>query len=939
MKAVVHQGPGKRSRGRDPISGLREAGVIVPNSSEKGGEVLPDTSAMTPNDTRARRGSGFQAGAARFLLALLALLPAPLAVATSVTEDAESPGGEVRQVAIAPKYKAGGFHCWLWGTDYRPLWTTPIRVEVLNLQTFAGGLKPLFRVGGVETKGLAMKGADGRDYTFRGIDKDPTSILPADLQDTWAKSIVQDQIAANHPASFFVVDELMKASGILRTEQLILVMPDDPALGEFRKDFAGLVGQVFEYPGAKSDKNPGFQGATEILKHDVFYKRIETDSKDRPDTRALLKARLLDIMIGDFDRHRDQWRWAKFPEKELWQPIPDDRDQAFCRYEGLVLALARPRIPILQNYSDHYPGMEGLTWNGRDQDRQLLAGLERPVYKEVAQELKAQITDEVIDRAAHRMPPEYFKIDGTRLIHDLKGRRDRLVEGAEAFYEYIADKVKVYLTDAPEYVEVKRLDNGDTLVQAWRQGEDGKPAGEPFFHRTLHKGETQEVQIYLMGGNDRVVTLGKPNSITVRVIGGHGHAVVDDTKGGGTRLSDTGSGELLPGPGSHLDRQPYTPPPPPKSAPWIPPRDWGRNTLFVPWLSYGSDLGALIGGGIDTQAFGFRKEPYASRHIIRVAWATAESTFRADYKAEFHFENRGVYVGWYAYASGVEASHFFGFGNETPDGGNQNSDFFKSRQLQYSFTPSVFIPLAKNLTFSLGPTVKYGSSQHKQDLALINLERPYGYGDFGEVGGTGTLELDTRVEASKAPGGVAFRSLGYPRGGAEVRVTGEVWPKAWDVSQTFGSVEGKAAAYLTPGGDKAPTLALRAGGKKVFGTYPYFEAAYLGGGLGGFGPSAGDEPVRGLQRHRYAGDAAVYGQADLRIYVSQFNVFLPGSWGVLGFGDVGRVYYNPENSTKWHAGYGGGLWFAWLDRANTLSFSYGRSEGHNGFYARAGFAF
>jgi len=54
---------------------------------------------------------------------------------------------------------------------------------------------------------------------------------------------------------------------------------------------------------------------------------------------------------------------------------------------------------------------------------------------------------------------------------------------------------------------------------------------------------------------------------------------------------------------------------------------------------------------------------------------------------------------------------------------------------------------------------------------------------------------------------------------------------------------------------------------------------------------------------------------------------------------VGRVYYNPENSTKWHAGYGGGLWFAWLDRANTLSFSYGRSEGHNGFYARAGFAF
>ena len=137
------------------------------------------------------------------------------------------------------------------------------------------------------------------------------------------------------------------------------------------------------------------------------------------------------------------------------------------------------------------------------------------------------------------------------------------------------------------------------------------------------------------------------------------------------------------------------------------------------------------------------------------------------------------------------------------------------------------------------------------------------------------------------------------------------------MTETFGSVSGMAAAYLTPGGDKAPTLALRAGGKKVFGSYPYFEAAYLGGGLGGFGPATGDEPVRGLQRHRYAGDAAIYGNADLRIYVSRMNIILPGTWGILGFGDVGRVYYSPESSDTWHTGYGGGLWFAWLDRANT----------------------
>ena len=80
--------------------------------------------------------------------------------------------------------------------------------------------------------------------------------------------------------------------------------------------------------------------------------------------------------------------------------------------------------------------------------------------------------------------------------------------------------------------------------------------------------------------------------------------------------------------------------------------------------------------------------------------------------------------------------------------------------------------------------------------------------------------------------------MGYPRTGALLRVRGQVWPKAWDVKETFESLDGSAAAYLTPPGKGAPTLALRVGGKKVFGNYPYFEAAYLGGGLGGFGTTA-----------------------------------------------------------------------------------------------------
>ena len=37
------------------------------------------------------------------------------------------------------------------------------------------------------------------------------------------------------------------------------------------------------------------------------------------------------MLIGDWDRHQDQWRWIEFKEngKKVYRPMPRDRDQAF----------------------------------------------------------------------------------------------------------------------------------------------------------------------------------------------------------------------------------------------------------------------------------------------------------------------------------------------------------------------------------------------------------------------------------------------------------------------------------------------------------------------------------------------------------------------------------------------------------------------------------
>src|SRR5688572_3841254 len=65
-------------------------------------------------------------------------------------------------VVASDAYLAGGFHRFLLGGHYRRVWATPIRVPVLDLQRYAGGLTPKERGGGFQTRSLQLTSADGR---------------------------------------------------------------------------------------------------------------------------------------------------------------------------------------------------------------------------------------------------------------------------------------------------------------------------------------------------------------------------------------------------------------------------------------------------------------------------------------------------------------------------------------------------------------------------------------------------------------------------------------------------------------------------------------------------------------------------------------------------------------------------------------------------------
>ena len=527
----------------------------------------------------------------------------------------------------------------------------------------------------------------------------------------------------------------------------------------------------------------------------------------------------------------------------------------------------------------------------------------------------------MIERAARRMPPAYFALNGERMIEALRSRRDTLPKAARGYYELLAGQVDAHGTDVAELAEIQWSDDGAVTVTISPAGSDGSAAGGAHYERRFVPGETREVRVFLHGGDDRATVRGPRGSIRLRVVGGDGRDVLDDSLAGGTRFYDASAEtDLRKGPGTRLDTRRYEPPVPVPHVPWLPPRDWGRQTLSVPYSGWSADFGLFLGTGLDWKRYGFRKNPYSQRHALRGGYAFGAKSVRVDYRGDFQRENSEAYGSLRLYGSGLELLRFYGLGNETT--ADQPEDFYKVRQTQYLFAPSFTFPLAGALDATVAPVAKFASTRDEEGRFIGELN-PYGTGEFGQIGGAFRLELDTRDNAAAATRGVFLRA------------TGTVYPAWWDVEEAFGQLSGAVSGHLTARGRFETTLAVRVGGQQNWGRYPFQEAAFIGGG-GFFG---GSQAVRGLLQNRYGGDGAVYANAEIRTRLGRMTLVLPAEIGVFALADVGRVFLEGEDSNEWHPGYGGGLWLAFLDRKNIVSIAVAESEGRVGLYIRLGFAF
>lgn len=851
--------------------------------------------------------------------AFLAALVAVAVGAGDGSGQASSGFRDTVTVVPGPGYAKGGVYRFFFGTRYRQLWTSPVRVPRLDLATYGGGLRPLKRGGGQQTKSLRFVGADGRQYAFRSVDKDPTVVLPEDLRETFADRVFQDQISAGHPAGALIVGPILTAAGILHAEPTMVVMPDDPALGDYRAEFAGVLGLLEERPRDDDEEGVSFAGARDVVSTEELFDRLDERPAERVDARQFLLARLTDVFLGDWDRHRDQWRWALLDAGgPRWVPIPRDRDQAFVRFDGFLLGVIRQQVPQLVNFGPEYPPIVGATWNGRDLDRRFLPELERPVWDSVAAVLETRITDQVLEEAVARLPAEMRQTDGPRLLSALQTRRSGLRAMAGRYYEMLAAEVDVTGSDQAELAVVERVDAGVIEVTV-----GPRAGGAPFFRRRFHAGETREVRLYLKGGADSAAVIGTGNApIIVRAIGGGGDdRFVDQASLGRTRFYDTrGDNRAV---GRSIDTREYRAIDDTTNPRALPHRDWGAKHLSYPVASLGPDVGLVVGWGGRFTHWAFRKKPNAWVLRYTASIATGAATGRLDIAARHQRENSRNYFAIEALGSGIEVLRWYGFGNETTVDETRPISHYRVTQHQVALAPSLGWVLGERTVLQFGPRFKYSVTELDDGQnadRFIGTDRPFGTGGFAQLGGGIGFSHDSRDVPSAAKRGVLLE-LG-----------GSWYPEALDVERSFGEVHGRFATYLSARMPTSPTLALQVGAKKVFGesgAIPFHEAAVLG--------STGT--LRGYRTHRFAGDAALFGSAELRLHLTNLFLAVPGKQGIFGFADQGRVYLEGENSNTWHRSYGAGVWLAFLTPGSLVTAGLGHSEEGNRLFARVGFAF
>ena len=778
-----------------------------------------------------------------------------------------------------------------WGEHYRYVYGVQVEAPVALLDTLHGGLTVERAGGGNQTNGLRLVTKDGREYNMRAIAKDPIAFLKSagynDLNaddyfaGTVPATIIQDFYTAAHPYGAFAIPRLAGALQLPHTHPVLFYVPKQKALGNFNKIHGDQLYMIVEKPDGDFDDSHMFKFSKEVESTQDLFKELREDEQHQLDERTYIRARIFDMLIGDWDRHEDQWRWAQsqVDDKDgptIYSAVPRDRDQVFAKFDGKFLTRMQQVMSGLRqfgNYGPDIPFIEQFSESAINLDRAIIMRSDKTVWLEEVAFIKKHITVDVVRKAFNEMPLETQDDIWKGIQEDLLSRKDHLDDIVHRYYDHFLKFQVLKGTDKDDHFDIINLANGDVHVKGYRI-KDGEK-GALLFDRTFTSTNTRDIWIYGLDDKDvfnvqgahkspiNIVLSGGLDNDTYTIEGGKNVTLYDQktskntivNKGKATRhIDDIYENHIY-----DSERRPD-----------------GSGSFSLETV-YNPDNGIAPRLQFSTSTIGFEGNPFTTKFEIDaryIALTQAADVALAWHKAHlFHDWNFKVF-GRATTANFTE--NFFGIGNSSL---NNIPSFDANRINTQYFTTGV----AMYYDGEYGTSTAFNITYEHIDTQLDN------------------TPLITDAQYLTVSGVYKYHSNDarlFPTRGMNVTIKGSFLDEISNTN-TVGMIDPSITLWNAIDRSRDLVIKTTLAGQLRYGDHiPFYKAATVGAQSG----------LRSYRENRFTGKQSLAASVDLAYQFKPIKTaFFPIRIdGYLGY-DTGRVWSTVQESNTLHYSYGAGI--------------------------------
>lgn len=845
------------------------------------------------------------------------------------------PEGREKRVAIIEdtgELRKSKFSKFLWGQRHRFYYGLPVTASIVNLDTLYGGLKVVKEGGGHQSHSIRLEDNEGREFAMRSLRKSALKFLKfkvpgvayatEDYEDSVPEDIIEDFFTTAHPYMQLIINPLAKAINVNHSDTRLFYVPKQQALGQLNRDYGNELYYIERRP---SDEQMNYKGyrrvvdesgkVTDVESTTDMLEKIKSDEEYTVDQRSFLRARIFDMLLGDWDRHQDQWRWVEYEKEDgdkEFMPVPRDRDNAFPKFDGAGLKFLKLFFPVAkrwQSFDEEIHNVKWLNAAGYSLDKAILTMVDAQTWQEEAEYIQENLTETIIDEAFLRLPVEVRDSTSVTIKKNLKGRLKNLHHYAAEYGRFLDKSIALYATEKDDIIKIERLSDGRTKIVIRRILSDDP--NEKFYERIFNKEKTKEIWIYGLGDDDVFEVTGEgDNEIFIRLIGGYGEDEYTIAKDKALKIYDWKHEESVfekLSPSKQLTDIYNT-----NTFHW---RFFELdNNVIMPNVGFRNDDGLYLGATNVYIDNGFNGNPFRRKHTLSAkyyfAFQAAEIAYQgifANIIPKWNFELDGYY------SSETYVNNFFGFGNETSNFEDSlDIDFYRARMEQIKMSAGVAYHTLRIRALYESYDVR---EMENRFFNRNNLdERVFDHQNY--VGGETSLYYyndDVKDFPTKA---IYFGLTGGYK--ANLGIT----------ENRFGYLmfNTEISHKLISSGDLV--LGTKAEWRTNFGdNYFFYHAPSLGGNNG----------LRGFRDERFTGKSYFYQTTDLRLRLKRYvTSVVPITIGLYGGFDYGRVWQPNENSNQWHTSQGGGFWIGGF---NYLAFNLGFFNSVEGNMFQVGFGF